>query len=203
MKSHIITRCLLLTLSSVLLTSCITDVWTGVSLVYDRHNIYKKIGDFRLAASVNRALFKDNLLKCSECSIDVAVFKGDILLSGHVPSDEMREESCDRVKKVGGYRRLFDQLSTHHLTDTSIQDDWITAKIRSGIIADSKIDPHSFKVVTSDRIVYLMGDVFPAEADLVIHLASQCAGVKRVVKLFKYYNLSDKPVMSADTNKKA
>ena len=50
-----------------------------------------------------------------------------------------------------------------------------------------------FKVVTSERIVYLMGDVIPAEAARVIYFARTCEGVKRVVKLFKYYNLSDHP----------
>jgi hypothetical protein len=38
-----------------------------------------------------------------------------------------------------------------------------------------------------------MGDVIPKEANIVIQIARECAGVKRVVKLFKYYNLDDKP----------
>lgn len=162
-------------------------------LVYDRHNIYKKLSDYRLSAGASRALFKDEDLKCAECSIDVAVFNGDVLLSGHVPTAALRQEARNRVAEVHGYRRIFNQLATHHLTDTTLQDNWITTKIRSGIFADADIDPHSFKVVTSDQIVYLMGDVIPKEADRVIHLARECAGVKRVVKLFKYYNLDDKP----------
>ena len=196
MKGYTILKCVLLLSFSILLTSCITDVWTGATMIYDRHNIYKTIGDIKLAAGTNRALFKDSLLKCTECSIDVAVFKGDILLSGHVPSNELREEAYERVAKVPGYRRLFNQLSTHQLTNTTMQDDWITTKIRSGIFADAEIDPHSFKVVTSDQIVYLMGDVIPSEAQRVIQIARKCSSVKRVVKLFKYYNLSDKPVVA-------
>ena len=194
MKSREILRCLLLTISFLLLTGCISNVWTGATLVYDRHNIYKKLRDYRLAAATSRALFKDASLKCDDCSIDVAVFNGDILLSGHVPTIELRQEAQGRVKEVHGYRRIFNQLATKHLTDTTIQDNWITAKVRAGIFADADIDPHSFKVVTSDQIVYLMGDVIPKEADRVIHIARECAGVKRVVKLFKYYNLGDQPV---------
>ena len=38
-----------------------------------------------------------------------------------------------------------------------------------------------------------MGDVIPKEAAIVIQIARRCPGVKRVVKLLKYYNLSDKP----------
>ncbi len=203
MKGQTILKCLLLSISTTLLTSCITDVWTGATIIYDRHNIYKTIGDVRLAARTNRALFQDNRLKCAGCSIDVAIFKGDILLSGHVPDDELRQEARARLMKVPGYRRLFNQLAIHQATDTTIQDDWITAKIRSGIFADSTIDPHSFKVVTSDRIVYLMGDVIPSEAESVIQIARNCSGVTRVVKLFQYYNLSDKPMSGAPKKNKS
>jgi osmotically-inducible protein OsmY len=182
-----------LTLSCILLSGCITDVWTGVSLVYDRHNVYKKISDFELAANVNHAIYKDKAFKRSDCYIDMAISNGDILLAGHVPTIELRQEAFQRIAALNGHRRIFNQLAIATLPDNSIQDDWITAKIRSQIFADSDINPHDFKVITSDQIVYLMGDVIPKEAAIVINIAQECDGVKRVVKLFKYYNLSDKP----------
>jgi osmotically-inducible protein OsmY len=184
---------LLLIVITVGLTGCITDVWTGATLVYDRHNVYKKISDLQLAANASHALYKDQTFKSSDCSIDLAVINGDILLAGHVPTSDLREEAFARITALSGYRRIFNQLAIGRERIDPLQDDWITAKIRSQIFADSKIDPHQFKVVTSERIVYLMGDVIPSEAARVIHIARSCMGVKRVVKLFKYYNLSDHP----------
>ena len=72
-----------------------------------------------------------------------------------------------------------------------MKDSLITAKIRSQIVADSEINPRAFKVVTSDGVVYLMGDVIPTQADWVVEIARNTAGVLTVVKLFKYYQLSD------------
>ena len=185
---------ILLMVSTLCLTACITDVWTGATLVYDRHNVYKKLSDLQLAANASHALYyKDQTFKRSDCSIDLAIINGDILLAGHVPTSELREEAFTRITALTGYRRIFNQLSIGGAISDTLQDDWITAKIRSQIFADSKIDPHVFKVVTSEQIVYLMGDVIPMEATRVIHIARSCAGVKRVVKLFKYYNLSDHP----------
>lgn len=184
---------LLLLVLTVCLTGCITNVWTGASLVYDRHNIYKKISDFQLNADAGRALYHDQVFKRSDCVIDLAIINGDILLAGHVPTVDLRQEAVKRISALSGYRRLFDQLAISSMTSHSLQDSWITAKIRSQIFADSAIDPHQFKVVTSEQIVYLMGDVIPSEASRVIHIAQTCVGVKRVVKLFKYYNLSDRP----------
>ena len=185
---------LLLLVFTVCLTGCITDVWTGASLVYDRHNIYKQISDFQLDADASRALYNDKVFKRSDCAIDLAIINGDILLAGHVPTVELRQEAAKRVSALNGYRRIIDQLAISSITSNAMLDNWITTKIRSQILADSNIDPHQFKVVTSEQIVYLMGDVIPAQATRVIHLARTCAGVKRVVKLFKYYNLSDRPI---------
>lgn len=184
---------LVLFVSTACLTGCITNVWTGVSLVYDRHNIYKKLSDYQLAANASRALYKDKMFKRADCSIDLAIINGDILLAGHVPTDILRQEAFQRITDLCGYRRIFNQLAIGQIANDSLQDDWITAKIRSQIFTDAAIDPHQFKVVTSERIVYLMGDVIPTEANRVIHIARSCSGVKRVVKLFKYYNLSDHP----------
>jgi len=186
---------LLLVLSSLVLPGCLTGLWTGASIVYDRHDVYKKVSDFQLSANAGRALYKDkdNTLKCWSCVIDLAIFNGDILLAGHVPTEQLREEALSRIKSLTGYRRIFNQLSISKARNDSIQDSWITTKIRSGILANSDIDPDQFKIVTSDKIVYLMGDVIPAQAKEVIFIARKCVGVRRVVKLFKYYNLSDKP----------
>jgi len=184
---------LLLMAISVLLTGCITNVWTGITLVYDRHNVYRKVNDFQLSAKANHALYSDQIFKGPGSSIDLAVINTDILVAGHVPTDALRQEAIKRITTIEGYRRLFNQLAVSSSRADTVLDDWITTKIRSKIFADSTIDPHVFKVVTSDQIVYLMGDVIPSEAKRVVQIASACDGVRRVVTLLKYYNLSDHP----------
>ena len=194
MKSHRATLWwwgALLIVSSALLTGCLDSVWTGATLFYDRHNVYKKASDFQLAANASHALYKDEEFKRLDCSIDLAVFNGDILLAGQVPTVDLRKEAQTRIAALPNTRRIFNQLSVGTTTINTLKDNWITAKIRSAILADSDIDPHDFKVVTSFQIVYLMGDVIPSQADRVIRIASGCVGVKRVVKLLKYYNLSN------------
>lgn len=181
-------------ISSLLLTSCISEVWTGASLVYDRHHVYKKISDFQLGANSSNALYHDNTFKREDCDIEIAVLNGDILLVGHVASEELREEAYTRIANVSGKRRFFKQLAVKNARGNAVLDSWITAKIRSQMFANAEIDPKAFKIVTVDQIVYLMGDVEPSQASEVIAFARECVAVKRVVKLFKYYNLSDRPI---------
>lgn len=174
------------------LPSCLGSLWTGATLVYDRHNVYKKVSDYQLGANINHALYDDQLFRQKNCALDIAVFNGDILLAGHLPSTELRDEAVKRVGQLEGYRRLINQIQVESSPGNSMEDSWITAKIRSRIFADSSIDPNAFKIITSDRIVYLMGDVRPKEAARVIYIARTTKGVERVVKLLQYYHLSQR-----------
>jgi osmotically-inducible protein OsmY len=174
-------------LLSTLLSGCLSNIWTGATLVYDRHDVYKKLNDYHLLADVNNSLYTDKALKCDYCILDVAVFNGDILVAGHLPSSQLVEEARGRLFRIKGYRRLYIEISEKQKRANSLEDSWITTKIRSQIFADSSIDPDTFKIVTSDNIVYLMGDVKADEGRKVIHIARYTAGVMRVVKLLKYF----------------
>ena len=179
-----------LALLCLALCGCLNSLWTGANLIYDRHNVYKKVGDFQLGANASRALYRDAAFKCEHCVIDIAVFNGDILLAGHVPTKHLRQEALNRMKALNGYRRIFNQLSVQNSASEYIEDSWITAKIRARILADAKISPNRFKVITSDNVVYLMGDVIPEQAQRVTRIARECAGAKKIVKVFQYYHLS-------------
>lgn len=175
----------------MLLSGCISDVWTGANLVYDRHHIYIKVDDFQLNANANRALYHDNAFKGNGCSLELAVFNRDLLIVGRVPTEALRQEAYARLRRLVGIRRLFHRLNIGPVTANAVEDSWITTKIRSQILADSSIDPHAFKVITYEQIVYLMGDVVPNQANKVILFARQWTDVSRVVTLFRYYHLSD------------
>jgi len=188
---------LIITLGCLLMLSgCVSNIWTGATLIYGRHNTYLKINDFQLNASANRALYKDLLFKQDDIAIELAVFNRDVLMVGHVPTLVLRQEAYARVDAATPEkRRFFNQLVVGKTPDNTVQDAWITTKIRSHILANSDINPDAFKIVTSGRIVYLMGDVIPDQAQKVILFARECRGVKRVVKLLKYYHLSDHPAL--------
>lgn len=183
---------IILFLLSASISGCLGSLWTGASLVYDRHNVYKKVGDYHMLVEVTNALYFDKQLKTPGCAIDLAVFNGDVLVAGHLPSAEMLDEVRHRLSPIKGYRRLYNEISVNNLPTNNIQDGWITTKIRSQIFADDSIDPSAFKVVTSDGIVYLMGDVKPEEAEKVIAIARNVSGVARVVKLLKYFTYQTK-----------
>ena len=170
---------------------CVSNVLTGANFIYDRHRFYLKLNDFQLGASVNRVLYRDRRFE-HEGTIEVAVFKRDILLAGRLSKASLREEAYRRVAALPGYRRIFNQIEISAEPINDVSDGFITTKIRSQILADSDIDPSQFKIVTFGQIVYIMGDVVPEQAKKVVQFARETMGVRRVVRLMKYYKLSDK-----------
>lgn len=174
-------------LVSICLTGCFSGIWTGASMVYDRHNMYRKISNYQLSAAVNNALFADKKLRESGCSLDVAVFNNDILLVGHVPTNQDMEEIQRRLAPIKDYRHFYNKITINPNPLNNSQDAWITTKIRSQIFADDSIDPKAFKVMTADGIVYLMGDVMPDQAEKVVTIARNQSGVVQVVKLMQYF----------------
>ena len=71
------------------LSGCLGTVWTGASLLYDRHDVYKKLNDYNLLLDINNVLAVNRTFNNSSCVLDIAAFNGDILIAGHVPSNEL------------------------------------------------------------------------------------------------------------------
>lgn len=173
------------------LSACVSNILTGANIIYDRHSLYIKLNDFQLGADANRALFNDNRFKCEHCSIEIAAFKGELLMVGHVPTQTLRREASERIQKIPQLGRFHNELALYDGTDDPVLDSWITAKIRSEILADATIEPNEFKIVTMDQVVYIMGSVMPSQAEKVLLFARECREVKRVVTLLRYYHLSN------------
>ena len=181
----------LITAFCLLLTGCVSNVFTGANLIYDRHNVYLKINDIQLTSFSNRTLFRDKVFKCPSCMMSVMVFNRDILLVGTVPTHALRMEASKRLNKLPDHRRIFNQLYINSPSPNALRDSWITFSIHSYILSNANIDPHAFKILTWGGVVYLMGDVMPEQAKPVIDYAKGCSGVVRVVNFFRYYKFSE------------
>lgn len=172
------------------LSACFSNIMTGASLVYDRHQWYRRWDDFQLTANVKQILFDEPSIKCATCSVEYTVFNHDILLVGHVPSQAVRRKVSELMRVLHNKRHLYNELVVTKERGDFFTDTWITTKICSQMLSDANINPKQFKVVTSDGVVYLMGDVIPEQAEIAVMYARQWSEVRRVVKLFQYYHLS-------------
>jgi osmotically-inducible protein OsmY len=117
----------------------------------------------------------------------IVSFNGYVLLAGQVPSEALKAKATDVVRKIDGVRRIYNELEvaspSSSMTRTS--DTWITAKVKSWLLAATDTEGLRVKVVTENGVVYLMGLVTRDEAERIADKAAGISGVQRVVKLFE------------------
>ncbi len=135
-----------------------------------------------------------NLNKASaslkESHISVTSYNGSVLLTGQVANEADRNLASQVVSEIAKVKSVHNELAisgpTSHIVRTN--DAWITAKIKTNMIAEKNLDSTRIKVVTENGVVYLMGMVKPQTADLAVAVVKQSHGVQKIVKVFEYVN---------------
>lgn len=120
--------------------------------------------------------------------VDVEVVDGLVLLSGRVVTPEMRVRAEEiawssnrtvdvaneiQIEAPGGFR-------------ATASDQWISTRVRTSLIGNTRVRRINFHVETYDKVVYLMGIArSQAELERVTGIASRVRGVEEVVSYIR------------------
>ncbi|MEH6472437.1 MAG: BON domain-containing protein [Halopseudomonas sp.] len=120
--------------------------------------------------------------------ISVTSYNGIVLLSGQVPSEQARQQAEAVTRAVRKVRKIHNEITVTGPTSTIVRanDSWLTAKIKSKMLADKALQSMQIKVVTENGVVYLMGLVNQSQAKQAVNITRNTTGVQKVVKMFEY-----------------
>lgn len=124
----------------------------------------------------------------AQAHISATSFNGVILLTGQVPTEELRQLAGATASKINKVRQVHNEIAvsgTISLVARS-NDGWISTKVKSKLLADHSVRGSRIKVVTENGVVYLMGLVTRDEADRAADVARKSNGVQKVVRIFEY-----------------
>ena len=123
-------------------------------------------------------------------NISVVTNNNDVIVIGQVPNQSYKALVSKNLKNIKGARRVFNELTigANNSIINSISDSWLTSKIRASMVLENGLDPSQFKIITEKGVVYILGDVKKSQAKKVIQIVSRTSGVKKVVKILRYYN---------------
>ena len=123
-----------------------------------------------------------------QAHINTVAFNGIILLTGQVPTNDLRLQAGETVKRIHGVRQVFNEIQVQGRTSflSRTNDGWLTTKVKSTLIGHKDIDSGRIKVVTEDGVVYLLGLLSRMEADKAASVVSNIGGVQKVVKAVEY-----------------
>lgn len=143
------------------------------------------MGDAGITAAIKARLLADRALE----SFDISVTTNDgvATLEGVVPDAGARETAARVARKVDGVAGVTNRLTTAanptvaESTMEVVSDSWITAKVKSELLADSLSKGFDVGVETLDGMVLLDGELrTQKEIDHVKAVAARVEGVKSV-----------------------
>ncbi len=178
---------------SIQLQGCMNAAVSGAQAVYNRKSWNNTLHAHYVSMRANQAIYWDTD-KFKDTHIEVNSFNDVVLITGEVPSSEVRSEIYNIVKQVADTDEIYNATQIMQPTSSLIRvsDSWITAKVKTKILSSNNIDPGQINIITENGTVFLMGIVFHDQADEAVELARDTDGVKNVVKVFSYLNLSKK-----------
>ena len=149
------------------------------------------LSESALTAEVKARLMADELTRGININVDSN--DGMVTLRGTVPSEAAREKAEEIVMSVDGAATVTNNLVANPQTVTakvkkageeageSISDGWITAKVKTTLLADEDIAGLDIDVSTQNGEVSLAGEV-PSRAhwDKAVRMAFGVEGVMRV-----------------------
>ncbi len=175
---------------SSLLFACVPAAFLGgaavTSVIYDQRSTKSILLDQDLAYQIQLRLREHALLQ--ETHISAYTFHRAILLVGQVSSHKQRDIALNIARQTPKVSRVYNQI-TLGKSDSLIErskDTWITTKVKATLLAHSGLKSTQIKVITVNKIIYLMGIVRHSEGRMAIQLLRHLPDVRKVIALFEY-----------------
>lgn len=133
-----------------------------------------------------------NLRKASpelaDAHINIRCFNSVVLLSGEVPSSDLRQAASETVRRIKQVRQVHNELvvQSNSTFFSRANDNWLATKVRGKMIVNRDTDAERVKVVVENRVAYLMGLLTREEAKVASQAAASVSGVEKVVRVFEY-----------------
>lgn len=186
----------------ILLMLCLAPLWfaagcapvvvggaaaTGVAVVHDRRSAGTVIDDQTIEFQALGDLHADKELY-KQAHINVTSYNKVALLTGEAPTEELKERAAEIVRGNEKVRRVHNEITLaapSSFTSRSA-DTILTGKVKAAMVGIKDFDLTRVKVVTENGVVYLLGLVTRAEAEIATEAARTTSGVQRVVRIFEY-----------------
>ena len=120
--------------------------------------------------------------------INIASFNRKVLITGEVPTAADKATAEREVRAIEGVQSVANELIVSGPASYTARssDALVTTRVKASLVEMKTISAASFKVVTENGTVYLMGRVTQREGDVATEVTKSVVGVQKVVKLFEY-----------------
>ncbi len=161
----------------------------GVSMLHDRRDSATVLDDKQIVFHIQGQISEDKSLG-EHASIGVTSYNRVVLLTGQAETPAIKARIAAIAQAAPKVKRLVDEVSVGPRASLGEEsnDAYITSQVKVALfsIQITDFDPSRIKVVTEQKVVYLMGLVTAEEAAATVEQARYVSGVKQVIRLFEY-----------------
>lgn len=131
---------------------------------------------------------KKGSAKLAQSHVNVTSFNGQVLLTGQVPDQNVKQEAENITTRTREVRKIHNELEVAGPTSAIVRtnDTYLTSRVKLQLLADKNVPGSRIKVVTENSTVYLMGLVARNEANTAVAIVRSVPGVRKIVKVFEY-----------------
>lgn len=167
-------------------TAVVAGTVTAVSAANDPRTLGTQIDDSSIEVKAMLELMKDDGLD-KHTHLNVVSYNGAVLVVGQAPNKFLVDTAVNILKTIKGVKQVHNQirLGTPVSFTTKTNDAWITTKVKTDLLTDDHVKGHDIKVVTENKVVYLMGLVSDEQGNKAAQIAASISGVEQVVKVFE------------------
>lgn len=159
---------------------------TTVAVVTDNRTTQEIWNDnnieFEVAGLGNKAPYR------GFARITASSYNGVVVLMGQSATEELSEQFEEAARNVKGVETIHNQIRIKAPISVGeiSHDSWITTKVKSALLTESKLNGVKVKVITEDKEVFLLGYVSREHAEVAVDVARNIAGVEQVIRAFQY-----------------
>jgi len=163
---------------------------TGLAFLHDRRSGSAMALDERIEDSAIFELHAIEAIK-EQAHFNITSYNGKVLVTGEAETAAIRDQIVANIRIIAGVKIVHNEMAVGSLSNLAsrAEDALITTKVKEALAAITGMpgfDVTRIKVVTENKIVYLMGLVHQEEGDVVAKMVQNVPGVSKIVTLFEY-----------------
>lgn len=172
-------------LSLFCLTSCATGTQGTQGDVMGR-SLIERINDGNISLLARRALSNIEGMTDNNVRIAIDSYRRDVLLTGEVPSEYIKQQVEQRILSVRDVDKVFNHLTVIDIPKSqshTVHENYLRSKIHAKLLLNPDIKSSQYKIVVRDQTAYVMGDLTPAQQNDILNAIQNTSGMAMAVTL--------------------
>lgn len=186
---HSMMKKLLIILTSMAmigLTACASNGTQSIGADAMGRTIPERISDSSIELTARRNLATIPGVSPNTVRIDIASFRREVLLTGEVPSEQIKIEVGRTIDSMRDVEKVFNYLTvveTPKSQSHTLHENYLRSKINTRLLTNRHLKSSQYKVVVRDRTAYVLGYLTSEQQGYILEAIQATPGMEAAVTL--------------------